>query len=696
MPRLPKSAQLRFVSRATFELATGACLALLACIMVAELPPIARSVGASTATPTPQPFAPTLRSNAPPAKLGVRWDTDASLAKAATPVASYRWVSRLDPVRHRITARGTITFENRTPVPTSELYFHLYLNAFKNDRSLFLRSPFGAGRSGDKAEHYGFIDVKRMVALEFGRRDLWKGAAKHSPGDPEDETDIAVPLPEPVEPGQTLHLEVEFEAQLPQIVERTGYADTYHFMGQWFPKLAKHEPDGSWAHFAFHPQSEFYADFGDYHVTLEVPSHFVVGATGKRISLKEQGGQKTLEFEQKNVTDFAWVAWDGFAIRKTTIAGVSVHLLYPKGDDSAATATLDALQRALEHFNRLYGRYPYPTLTVVHPPVAASNSGGMEYPTLITTGSRWYTQYLGIRDLELVTIHELAHQWFYGLIASDEHTWPFMDEGLTSYAEGWAAESFYGNGSLMDNQLGQLSLLSFTRAIAAAWGQDDIVGKPATEFTSFNSLGALVYQRTATILDTMARVYGRKKLNQALGRYARYYRFRHPAPPHLVAALRETLGDRAAVNFEAAVFERGNVDYVARGLDSVQEREPAGIFERGNGRTSIDTSSPSVPPVWLSRAVVTRRGSLKFPVEIEMGFEDGTTLRRRWSGEGTTKTLEHRGASRLVSVHVDPDHKVTLDDNLLNNALSDPGAELASMQHFSRFLAQLALAAFGP
>lgn len=682
--------------RAVLELCVGGFLVLVACMMLTALPPSARSLDPETSASTLEAYAPTLRTTAPPSKLGPRYDRDDSMAKAADPVASYSWVAHLDPLRHRITARGTITFVNRTPVPARRLYFHLYLNAFKNDRSLFLRSPFGAGRSGDKAEHYGFIDVKRMVALEFDRSDLWKNASKHSPGDPEDETDIFVPLPKPVQPGGQLHLEVEFEAQLPQIVERTGYADSYHFVGQWFPKLAKHEPDGSWAHFPFHPQSEFYADFGDYHVTLEVPTRFVVGATGKRVSLKEHDGQKTLVYEQKNVTDFAWVAWDGFATREKTMAGVAVRLLYPEGDDGAAATTMATVEDAIEHFNRHYGRYPYDTLTVVHPPVTASNSGGMEYPTLITTGSRWYTSCLGIRDLELVTIHELAHQWFYGLVATDEHTWPFMDEGITSYAEEWAAESLYGNGSLMDNELGQLSVLSFTRALAAAWGRDDIVGKPAKEFTSFNSLGALVYQRTATILDTLARVYGRKQLDQALGRYARYYRFKHPAPPHLVAVLREVLGDGAAANFEAAVFERGNVDYVARALDSVREREPAGIFEKSSGRTSIEASTPAVPPVWLSRAVVTRRGSLKFPVDIELAFEDGTTTRQRWSGEGTTRTLEHRGASRLVSVQVDPDHTVTLDDNLLNNALSDPKADLALLRHFARFLAQLTLAALGP
>src|SRR5690606_30341099 len=166
--------------------------------------------------------------------------------------------------------------------------------------------------------------------------------------------------------------------QLPEIVERTGYSGSYHFAGQWFPKLAKRETDGTWVHFPFHPQGEFYADFGNYEVTLDVPRHFVVGATGRRLNATTRGARQQLTYRQKNVTDFAWVAWDGFQSISETIAGVDVLLLYPEGYAEHAARSLEALSGALPHFNRSYGRYPYGTLTVVHPPEHALDSGGME------------------------------------------------------------------------------------------------------------------------------------------------------------------------------------------------------------------------------------------------------------------------------------------------------------------------------
>jgi len=197
----------------------------------------------------------------------------ASFAGAPGPdkVASYDIDAKLDTNAHRITAHETIHFVNRSSATLNELWFHLYLNAFKNDRTLFLRSPFGAGRSGDKAHEYGYVDVKKLSIVGGDDADLWPNRDRHSPNDPDDETDLRLPLPSPLEPGASLSLELTFEDQLPEIVERTGYAGSFHFLGQWFPKLARLEPDGQFAHFSFHAQSEFYADFGDYDVTLDVP-----------------------------------------------------------------------------------------------------------------------------------------------------------------------------------------------------------------------------------------------------------------------------------------------------------------------------------------------------------------------------------------------------------------------------------------
>lgn len=590
-------------------------------------------------------------------------------------VASYTLSAKLDAEQHRVSGHGTIELHNYTEVPLQELYLHLYMNAFKNDRSLFLRSPFGAGRSGQHASKWGYIDVKRLYARELDR-DLWPARGPKTPGDADDETDVRVPLTQPLEPGKTLTLEVEFDVKLPQVVERTGYVGDYHFVAQWFPKLARLLPDGQFAHFAFHPQSEFSANFGSYDVTLDVPASDVVGATGQCQPAAAPAGRRALRCRADDVHDFAWTSWAGFQERRERVGEVDVRVLVPPGHTRNAEVELDTVRFGLAHFGARFGRYPYPSLTIVHPPEAAGDSGGMEYPTLITTGGPWYTPYSGARAIEAVTIHELGHQWFYGLFASDEHRFPFLDEGLTSYAEHSLLTERYGLGSAFDGLGLSIANEALARAIAAARGADEPIAQGAGDFYSFRSLGALVYSRTASVFSTLERVYGKKNLDLALAVYAAFARFRHPEPQHLLDAVRGRLGEGAAKNLQRALFERGNVDYLVRDVQSAARDPHAGVFDEASGRRTVPRSELRPPAHWVGHAIVLRHGTLELPVQIELWFDDGHRERRDWNGEGSRYTVSYEGPARLVGVTVDPDHRVLLDDDLTNNAASneDQGA----------------------
>src|SRR4029079_7490776 len=136
---------------------------------------------------------------------------------------------------------GTITWRNTSRVATGELHVHLYLNAFKNSRTVFWRVPV-SGFRGDALDAPGRIDVERFFARELGK-DLWPENAA-TPGDPEDATDILVPLPRPIEPGEALTIETACTSHLPTVTLRTGYHGSFHMVAQWFPKIARLEPDG--------------------------------------------------------------------------------------------------------------------------------------------------------------------------------------------------------------------------------------------------------------------------------------------------------------------------------------------------------------------------------------------------------------------------------------------------------------------
>ncbi len=636
-------------------------LAVAAQVPATANPPPPRS--ASDAAPAVQQ---TYRSTAPPRELGPRWDDDGAMATRAPDIASYTLHAKLDEDAHIVFGSGELRWTNTSSRAVTEVWLHLYLNAFKNEKSLFLRSRFGGGRSGNRTTDFGYMDVKRLV-LKEGGADLWPSRDRHSPGDADDETDIRVPLPQAVPPGGRLTLLVEFESRLPDIVERTGHSGSFHMVAQWFPKLARLEPDGRWAHFPFHAQAEFYADFGRYDVTLDVPAAFHVGATGPRVEERTVGDRKIVRHVQENVHDFAWVAWDRFVERREVIDGVGVHLLYPPEHDTNAEITLDSLRFALPRLSRRFGRYPYPVLTVVHPPEAARNAGGMEYPTLITTGGPWWIG-RAARAVEAVTVHELAHQWFYGLVATDEQAWPFLDEGLTTYAEASELEARWGPRSLSAFPGVSLSQTAVRRALAASATHSDVVALPARDFATFRQLGGLVYARTGTLFETLANVHGADAVDRALGRYARRYRFDHPAPAHLFAALREVLGDEAAETARHVLYDRGWVDYTVSDVQSVRARTSAGVFDEAGERRTVEHGEARETAAWTGRILVERHGTLSFPVTIELVAEDGTRTRRTWDGKTRWTSLHHEGPSRLAGAIVDPDWMITLDQNLLNNA----------------------------
>lgn len=643
---------------------------------------------------------------------------------SAPKVASYTLKASLDPEAHLVEGAGVLTWKNTSHAPVTELWFHLYLNAFSDDRTLFLRGLLSRGE--DKK---GGISIKSLRVKEHGTQDLWGVAARHSPGDENDATDIRVPLGQPVMPGQTVHVEMEWESTLPPVIARTGHGDGFHMVAQWFPKIAVLNKDGTWAHFAFHRNAEFFADYGDYDVTLNVPSGWTVGATGERVSSTPEGERTLDRYVAQDVHDFAWAAWDRFEERNLKIDGVDVRLLYPPGHDQNANRTEEALTVSFPLFREQLGAYPYPNLTVVHPPQGARRAGGMEYPTLITTGGPWYAGYLH-RSVELVTIHELGHQWFYGLIGSNEARWPFLDEGLNTYVEMVAMEAGYGTGSALDLPWLQISVEALHRAGAAMAGHTEPVAQPASDFWGRSALGGLVYSRTGTAMRTLANVYGEDAVEKALREYSLVHRYRHPGPEALLTTLKRGLGPQAVENLTKALFKRGWVDYQVTYIEShlrpepepdpepeldpegdvegdvegepggnvASEPEPEGHVasedRAGPGRafpaeqapeesptgaeqkpealkdTEPPAALPPEGPPYVGRAVIHRLGTLEFPVEVEFIAEDGTKTRKTWSGDSAWVSLPYQGESPLSAVVVDPDRRITLDQDLINNARS--------------------------
>ena len=565
-------------------------------------------------------------------------------------VVEYTLSAELLPSTHTVRGTGTIVWRNTARVATDRLFVHLYLNAFKDARTVFWRSPMRGSR-GDPLDGPGRIEVSRFFARELGA-ELWPESPT-SPGDPEDATDIELRLPRAIEPGESLTIDMAWTSHLPTVSLRTGHHGSFHMVAQWFPKIARLEPDGTWSHFAFHRLSEFYADYGTYDVTITAPEAFVIGAVGKPIP---DGSRR--RFVAEDVHDFAFAAWDRFrSLTETTPAGVKVTCLFPDGYEDAARAEIGAVKFGLGYFGAAFGDYPYETLTIVHPPWGAFEAGGMEYPTLITTGGGWMRDPIGTHALEILTLHELAHQWFYGLVGTNENRWPFLDEGITSYAEMDACEALWPDASAGAGLGLRVGLPAIYRAGALEATRNARASDAAPSFVSGQDYGALVYSRSAAAMRTLANVYGEDTVRRAVGVYARRHRFAHPTPDDFFSAVREVVGPEAEGALRVALTEASSVDYAVDEVDS---------GPRGDGA-----------PGFVGQVLVRRRGSIHLPVDVLFVAADGSSRVVRWDAAREAEWLPYEGPEPLVAAVIDPEHRVLLDENLANNASRITGSAFA-------------------
>ncbi|MFO0613701.1 MAG: M1 family metallopeptidase [Polyangiaceae bacterium] len=570
----------------------------------------------------------------------------------APKVASYQLRAALDPSTHTVTGSGTITFTNVSKAPISELWVHLYLNAFENTGTRFMRKTPNGFRGVRTLAHPGGTDVTSFRVREFGDAELWPADAT-TPGDAADRTDIRVPLPEKMESGATIHVDVAFVSRLPSIVLRTGFDGTFHMVAQWFPKIAKLEDDGAFAHFPFERFSEFYADYGDYDVSVDVPDTFRVGAVGELESSVGDADRRVDRYRATGVHDFAFAAWDGFSEQEDATGPVKIRCLYPHGYGGVADEQIEAAKRGLEVYGAHYGAYPYSTLTLVHPPPGAEEAGGMEYPTLITTGGPFWLAVSTTRSIPLLTLHELGHQWFYGLVGTNEHAFPFLDEGGATYATGVAAKELYGEHQL--SWIAPGSVGAAERVFAANIHAKNRVSAAADDFETGNDYALLVYYRAATAFRTLDAVFD-GAFDRALGRYARKHRFGHPTPDDLYTAIEAEGGPRARAFAVDVLEKQGWIDLGASLVDG--------------------------------RFVATRKGTLAVPVDVEVDFEDGSSTVVRWDDEATEFAVPSTD-KKIVGGCVDPKLAVLLDENIADNCVNERPARAKRTTVLAVYTAEL-------
>jgi hypothetical protein len=542
---------------------------------------------------------------------------------------AYRLSAELSDDARTLTGTMQVRWTNPDAVPVDSLYWHLYLNAFR-PQSAWIDESGGEHRGNRPTgeDPWGGVAVTRIAQGQTdltGRLAFAQTTSRLST----DSTVAVLPLPSAVAPGDSVVLDVAFTARLPLIFARTGYAETasgapFVMAAQWFPKLAVYEepgrryvpasaPRGRWSAHAFHEHSEFYADFGTYDVTLSVPEAYVVGATGVRVSERRDGTRAHLRYLAHDVHDFAWTASPAYRAFESRWEHVHLRLLIQPEHAGQADRYFAAARVALAELEEMAGAYPYTTLTLVD---AVGDANGMEYPTLVTLGTG-YGAPPWVRLPELVTVHEIGHQYFQGMLASNEAEEAWLDEGITSYAEmkimdrAWDGSD--GRGSFIDLPGVGLSNRDLHQIGALSIARDG--GRAAVADPTWDQrwgYGGLVYSKPAMILASLEAMLGEQAMRDMLRTYASEWRFRHPTTDEFV---------------ETAARVSGNPD--------VRPFLTAALHTRA----VLDDSLSLTPMDGGARLHVVRKGTLPFGRAVALSYADGRTDTLRLGPTAALDTL---------------------------------------------------------
>jgi len=623
--------------------------------------------------------------------------------------ASYDIDVTLDHAARRLKGRETIRWRNISANPTSELQFHLYWNAWRNLESTWLRERRLAGTvTPPRADAWGSIDVTsvrvRGIDLTSARRFI-----APDDGNAADRTVMAVPLPVAVQPNETVEIEVAWTSKVPRPFARTGYLDDYYFIAQWFPKLGVLEDTG-WNTHQFHSATEFYADYGVYDVRITVPQGFVVGASGRQTSRADNdNGTTTHRYHGEDIHDFAWTTSPDYVevtqtFEHPTLPPVEMRLLLQPEHAGQEARHFAATAAALKYYGEWFGPYPYGHITIVDP-AFQSGSGGMEYPTLFTVGARWLAPER-LTQPESVTIHEAGHQFWYGIIGSNEFEHAWMDEGLNTFSTARAIEEaglpnhlglrFFGG--LIPWVIDDIRLSRATDGNRLA-GYRDNAEADAQATPTFRYWPAtatfITYNKTALWLHTLERHLGWPVLQRIMSTYFERWSFRHPRPADLFAVVNEVSGRDLTWFFDQAYRGSNVFDYGVQSFASTRVRLTASA-EATAVRKPDDTTVRLKPDDTTVRlkpdttygtdgyrtVVVARRfGEAIFPVDVVTTFRDGQQVREQWDGRDRRAVYTYERPAEGLSVQIDPQRVLLLDVNYTNNSATlEPRAREASLK----------------
>ena len=583
----------------------------------------------------------------------------------------YKMDINLDVSTHQFIGTQTLTYQNNSPDTLHRIFYHLYFNAFQPgsmmdirtrniadpDKRILNRLPYL------KPEEIGYHKVKSLTQDETPVK--WEMSG----------TILEVELAQPILPGQKTVFTMNFESQVPVLIRRSGRESTEgvkYSMGQWYPKLCEYDHEG-W-HSDPYIFREFHGVWGDFEVNFTLDSKYTIGATGQLQNPTEVGhgyskgtpktkGLTTWRFKAKNVHDFVWCADPNYQHDIYQVPdGPELHFFYHASlPDSSLKFWKDlqpATARAFQFMNRHFGKYPYPIFNVMQ-----GGDGGMEYPMgTIITGTRTYESLVG------VTIHELIHSWYQGVLANDEGKYSWMDEGFTTYLTSRVKEHVFDRSSFNPHQR------AYTKYFACV---NDGVEEPSTTqsdyFETNQAYYTTAYYKSCVMLHQLSYVIGQEAVDKALLRYHQQHGFSHPAPYAFKRLAEKESGLELDWYFEQWLQSTRHIDY---GIKTVV---PA------NGKTYVTLERIGAMAMPVELVVTLRSGKTReiyLPLRVMRGVKENSGNTDRKVGEDWPWTHPEYVVELpylyedIKSMEIDPSQRMAdlnRDNNRFTQSAPEPG-----------------------
>ena len=559
-------------------------------------------------------------------------------------------------------ASQIITWRNPSNIPTSELYFHLYPNAFSNNRTEFL---MGRKIPENSLSHISINKVtvnNQQKVLRY---------TKGNTGNRFDSTVAKLSLDEPLGQNDSVQITFDYEVKIPKALSRFGYDanEIFFFLAQWYPKLGVFE-NGKWVCEPYYPFTEFYSDFSNYSLEITIPNDFILASSGEVISNKVEAKNTTYKVVQNNIHDFAWLAAKDVLdftdkIKRKDQSEVEVHYVIQNSNEDAKERIKTAVQNAFVYFDKNIGRYPYKTLTVIDAPTKAGMISAMEYPALFTFSKNYFSPDF-TKDLEEVILHEFSHQYFYGLLANNETSEAWLDEGFAEYVSQKILQKKYGQRFASFKLFGYLPVTGmellaieripfiYTLTEIPKPFEADLMATyyPYATFgslndTSYKLLNRRVYQsvsyaKGALFLFTLEKYLGEQKLLFILRQYFNQYKLKHPKAIDFFSVLRKYSHQDVEWIITSFYENAYTCDYRILDINVFPERHVAEV-------------------------IIVRDGEAVVPLEIEL-HTDKDTLKTFWNGKEKIKKITFNTKHKVLSAEIDPNRKNIFDLNFANNS----------------------------